>query len=66
MDSWYDAEEDILGMTLEKKPYWKSVEMGSVIIDLSHDGSVIGIEVIKASKVLSEDVHAVLQSLQAK
>ena len=66
MESWYDAEEDVLGMVLQDKPYWKSVEAGSVILSLSHDGSVIGIEIIKASKVLTEDVDTVLESLKVK
>jgi uncharacterized protein YuzE len=65
MESWYDEEEDILGMVLADKPYWKSVEAGNVVLDLSHDGTIIGIDIMKASEIL-EDVPSVLESLQAK
>ena len=36
---WYDAEEDVLGIQLRKKEYWKSVEVSSnVVVDLDKNG----------------------------
>ena len=62
---WYDKEEDILNIELQKKDYWKTVELPSGInIDIAKDGTITGIEILKASKVFSGDVKKVIQ--QAK
>ena len=45
---WYHAEEDVLGIQLGKKKYWKSVELASnVVVDLAKNGETIGIEILK-------------------
>ena len=63
MEQWYDKEEDILGARLEDKNYWKSIELpGGIVIDLSKDGSIIGIEIQKASNIFSGDVKQVIES----
>jgi len=62
---WYDKEEDILNIELNKGEYWKSVEIpNGVIIDVSKDGIITGIEILKASKVFIGDVRKVIK--QAK
>ncbi len=66
MEKWYDKEEDILNIQLdEKKEYWKSVELpNGVVIDIAKDGAIIGIEILRASKVFSGDVKKVLETAQ--
>ena len=62
---WYDKEEDVLNIELAKKDYWKTVELPSGInIDVSKDGTITGIEILKASKIFSGDVKKVIE--QAK
>lgn len=63
MEQWYDKEEDILGVRLKEKEYWKSVELpNGIVLDISNDGSIIGIEIQGASKVFSDDVKQVIDS----
>ena len=62
MKSIYDKEEDILSIQLEDRNYWKSVELpNGIIIDISKDGEIIAIEVLRASKVFSGDVKKVIE-----
>lgn len=61
----YDKEEDILNIELQKKKYWKTVELPNGInIDIAKDGSITGIEILRASKVFSGDIKKVIE--QAK
>ena len=61
----YDKEEDILNIELQKKEYWKTVELPSGInIDIAKDGTITGIEILRASKIFSGDIKKVIQ--QAK
>ena len=63
MERWYDKEEDILNIELEKKEYWKSIELpNGIIIDISKDGSIISIEILRASKIFSGDVKKVIDT----
>ena len=65
MEQWYDQEEDIFNIQLADKPYWKSVELpNGVIIDVAKDGSIVGIEIQRASLVFSGDVKNVIQMAQ--
>ena len=62
MEQWYDKEEDVLGVRLQDKKYWKSVELSNgIVIDLSIDGSVIGLEIPNASSVFLEDSKKVME-----
>ncbi len=62
MESWYDKEEDILNVQIQDKEYWKSVELpNGILIDVAKDGSIIAIEILKASKIFSGDVKKVIQ-----
>lgn len=58
---WYDKDEDVLDIEVKKGVYWKSVELpNGVIIDVAKDGTIIGIEILQASKVFSGDVKKVI------
>ncbi len=63
MEQWYDREEDILNIQLKDKEYWKSIELpNGIIIDVAKDGSIIAIEILKASKVFSGDMKKVIET----
>ena len=60
---WYDEEEDVLGIQLSSDSYWKSIELpNGIVIDVSKDGKILGIEIFKAKKVFSGDVQKVIDS----
>lgn len=62
MESWYDEEEDILNVQLKDKEYWKSIELpNGIIIDVTKDGVIMSIEILRASKVFSGDVKKVIE-----
>ena len=62
MENWYDEEEDILNIQLKDKGYWKTIELpNSITIDLAKDGSIMGIEILRASKVFSGDAKKVIE-----
>ena len=61
MKKWYDNGEDILNIQLKAGKYWKSIELpNGVIFDVARDGSIIAVEVLKASKIFSGDVKKVI------
>lgn len=63
MENIYDREEDILNIQIVNKTYWKSVELpNGVVIDLSKDGSIIAIEILRASKIFSGDTKNVIET----
>lgn len=63
MENWYDKEEDVLGIHIQDKEYWKSVELpNGIIIDISKNGDIIGIEVLRASKIFSGDIKKVIET----
>ena len=65
--SWYDKEEDILNIELEDKEYWKSIELpNGIVIDIAKDGSLISIEILKASNIFSGDARKVIESADSK
>ena len=65
MESWYDKEEDILNIQLKREGYWKSVELpNGVIIDVAKDGSIVSIEILRASKVFTGDVRQVIDAAE--
>lgn len=62
MEKWYDQEEDILNIQLQRGTYWKSIELpNGVVFDVASDGSILAVEVLRASKVFSGDVQNVIQ-----
>ena len=61
MEKWYDEEEDILNIQLQEE-CWKSVELpNGIIIDITKDGKIAGIEILRASKIFSGDIRSVLE-----
>ena len=62
MENWYDKKEDIFNIEVSDKEYWKSIELpNGVVIDISKDGSIISIEILRASKIFSGDVRKVIE-----
>jgi uncharacterized protein YuzE len=62
MENWYDSEEDVLGIHIQDKEYWKSIELpNGIVIDVSKEGEIIGLEILKASKIFSGDVKKVIE-----
>lgn len=62
MESSYDKEEDILNVQFQDKGYWKSVELpNGIVIDIAKDGKIMGIEILRASKIFSGDVKKVIE-----
>ena len=58
----YDKEEDILNVQLQEKGYWKSVELpNGIVIDITKDGNIMGIEILRASKIFSGDIRKVIE-----
>ena len=64
---WYDQEEDIVGINFAKGEYWKSVELSNgVVLDISKDGTVLGLEIANAKNVFSGASKKVLQKAMVK
>ena len=64
MESWYDDEEDILNLEIQEGEYWKSIELpNGIVIDITKDGKVTGIEVLRASKVFTGDAKKIIESV---
>ncbi len=62
MRNWYDKEEDILGIQIKEGEYWKSIELArGVVIDISKDLEIIGMEIHKASRIFSGDIKRVIE-----
>jgi uncharacterized protein YuzE len=65
MLSTYDKEEDVLNIQLKEKDYWKSIELpNGIVIDIAKDGSIISIEILRASQVFSGDVKKVIETAE--
>ncbi|HZX34685.1 MAG TPA: DUF2283 domain-containing protein [archaeon] len=65
-ETWYDEEEDIIGIQVFEGDYWKSVELpNGVVIDVSKEGKILGIEISNAKKVFSGETRKVLQKATA-
>ena len=57
MEQFYDKEEDILNIQLQDKGYWKSIELpNGIVIDVTKDGRIVSIEILRASEIFSGDV----------
>ena len=58
---WYDEEEDILNIQLCNEKYFKSIELSNnILYDITKEGKIISIEILRASKVFSGDFKKVL------
>lgn len=66
-ESWYDREEDILGVQFFKGEYWKSIELpNGIVIDISKNGEIMAIEISNAKKIFSGKTEKVLQKAVAR
>jgi len=66
-DIWYDDEEDVLGIQVANGKYWKSVEVSkNVVLDLSNDGKIIGVEIFQAKRHLKKDAPLVVAKASVK
>lgn len=58
---WYDNEEDVLGIQVTSKKYWKSIEVSkNVVVDLAEDGDIIGVEIFHAKQHLKKDAPLIV------
>ena len=61
IETWYDQAEDVLGIQLKEKRYWKSVEISkNVVVDLSKNGEIIGVEILAAKDSFKKDIPLVI------
>lgn len=59
---WYDGEADVLNIEISEKEYWKSLELpNGVVVDITKDGSITSIEILKASKLFFGDARKVIE-----
>ncbi len=64
-ETWYDAEEDVLNIELKEGEYWKSIELpNGMTIDVAKDGSILSIEILRASKIFSGDAKRVIDAVK--
>ncbi len=46
-----------------KREYWKSIELSNgIVFDVSKDGVILSVEILRASKVFSGDVKKVIET----
>lgn len=66
-ETWYDTEEDVLGIQLKDRGYWKSVEVSkNVVVDLSENGEIIGVEILGAKRSFKNDTPLVISRASTK
>lgn len=66
-ETWYDREEDVLGIQLKDKGYWKSVEVSkNVVVDLAHDGEIIGVEILGAKRSFKKDTPLIISKASTR
>ncbi len=64
---WYDKEENVIGIQLRNKGYWKSVEVSkNVVVGLCHDGEIIGIEILGARRSFKKDRPLIITRASTK
>ena len=66
-ETWYDEKEDILGIQLKNREYWKSVEVSkNVVVDLSEGGEIIGIEILGAKRSFKKDAPLIVSKASSR
>jgi len=64
---WYDEKEDVLGIQLKSRDYWKSVEISkNVVVDLSGSGEIIGIEILGARRSFKKDAPLIVSKASSR
>ncbi len=60
-ETWYDKDEDVLGMHVKGKTSWGSIEIGkNVVVDLSKVGEIVGIEILGARQFFKKDAPLIV------
>jgi uncharacterized protein YuzE len=66
-ETWYDEKEDILGIQLKNREYWKSIEVSkNVVVDLSEGGEIIGIEILGAKRSFKKDAPLIVSKAESR
>ncbi len=66
-ETWYDEAEDVLGIQLKSRSYWKSVEVSkNVVVDISESGEIIGIEILGAKRSFKKDAPLIVSRAAPK
>jgi uncharacterized protein YuzE len=66
-ETWYDEKEDILGIQLKNREYWKSIEVSkNVVVDLSEGGEIIGIEILGAKRSFKKDAPLIVSKASSR
>ena len=55
---WYDKKEDVLDKQEADGKYWKSEVSKNVLLELSNDWKIIGVEVFPAKRHLKRDARS--------
>ena len=64
---WYDEEADVLNVEINNKDYWKSVELpNGLVVDISLDGSITGLEILNASLQFSGESRKIIDNERMK
>ena len=67
IETWYDQDEDVLGIQLKQKGYWKSVEVSkNVVVDLARSGEIIAVEILGARDSFKADIPLVISKASGK
>jgi len=63
VETFYDKNEDVLNIQLKASDYWKSVELpNGIVVDVAKDGTIMAIEIIKASEIFVGDLKRVIET----
>lgn len=66
-ETWYDEKEDVLGMHVKDKLSWRSVEVSrQVIVDLSKEGEIVGVEIHGAKQFFKKDAPLIVSKASSK
>jgi uncharacterized protein YuzE len=64
---WYDKEADAIGIMLKDKNHWKGVEVSKhVVVDLSKDGEIVGIEILGVKEAFKKDAQLIVSRTPSK
>ena len=62
---WYDSEVDMLGAQFSNEKSWKSIELSNgVVLDISRNGKITGLEIFKASRFFRGNLKDFLSSIE--
>ena len=63
VETFYDRDEDVLNIQLKESGYWRSVELpNGIVLDIAEDGTIVAIEIVKASRVFAGDLKRVIKA----